>query len=103
QILRHQQKNILLPYTTLFRSKPEDQNNLINQALEGKKYWNIVFLGHQATNSLMNDVYNSAGITINVSGAEGFDLCLANMLGLQRDRKSTRLNSSHEWISYAVF
>src|SRR5207247_6105614 len=23
--------------------------------------------------------------------------------GLGRDRKSTRLNSSHEWISYAVF
>src|SRR5438105_15128243 len=23
--------------------------------------------------------------------------------GLSRDRKSTRLNSSHEWISYAVF
>src|SRR5438105_10198811 len=23
--------------------------------------------------------------------------------GLQKDRKSTRLNSSHEWISYAVF
>src|SRR5438105_12635989 len=22
---------------------------------------------------------------------------------LERDRKSTRLNSSHEWISYAVF
>src|SRR6202048_4017293 len=24
-------------------------------------------------------------------------------LGCSRDRKSTRLNSSHEWISYAVF
>src|SRR5207247_10381320 len=24
-------------------------------------------------------------------------------LGLDQDRKSTRLNSSHEWISYAVF
>src|SRR5438105_13541388 len=24
-------------------------------------------------------------------------------LGLLEDRKSTRLNSSHEWISYAVF
>src|SRR6266849_10088626 len=24
-------------------------------------------------------------------------------LRLSRDRKSTRLNSSHEWISYAVF
>src|SRR5438105_12514794 len=23
--------------------------------------------------------------------------------GRERDRKSTRLNSSHEWISYAVF
>src|SRR5438105_7333260 len=29
----------------------------------------------------------------------GFDTALAAM----RDRKSTRLNSSHEWISYAVF
>src|SRR5207247_10593730 len=25
------------------------------------------------------------------------------VLGLKLDRKSTRLNSSHEWISYAVF
>src|SRR6266536_4460775 len=24
-------------------------------------------------------------------------------IGFARDRKSTRLNSSHEWISYAVF
>src|SRR6266536_5969571 len=27
----------------------------------------------------------------------------ADHLRLDRDRKSTRLNSSHEWISYAVF
>src|SRR5438105_11865474 len=26
-----------------------------------------------------------------------------NRRGLGEDRKSTRLNSSHEWISYAVF
>src|SRR5438105_7799206 len=33
------------------------------------------------------------------------DHLLLRLLGrfLQRDRKSTRLNSSHEWISYAVF
>src|SRR6266849_10841617 len=30
------------------------------------------------------------------------DLHLENF-GAYRDRKSTRLNSSHEWISYAVF
>src|SRR5438105_7524235 len=26
-----------------------------------------------------------------------------NVVKVERDRKSTRLNSSHEWISYAVF
>src|SRR5438105_12035689 len=30
-------------------------------------------------------------------------LFLAADQGQRRDRKSTRLNSSHEWISYAVF
>src|SRR5438105_7515365 len=30
-------------------------------------------------------------------------LRLARVLAQERDRKSTRLNSSHEWISYAVF
>src|SRR5438105_11865163 len=28
---------------------------------------------------------------------------LRELRGRSRDRKSTRLNSSHEWISYAVF
>src|SRR5207247_3011431 len=28
---------------------------------------------------------------------------LLHVLHIARDRKSTRLNSSHEWISYAVF
>src|SRR5207247_5506384 len=28
---------------------------------------------------------------------------LASLSNPERDRKSTRLNSSHEWISYAVF
>ena len=64
--------------------KPEDQNALISQALEGKNYFNIVFLPYQPTNLLMNDVYNSGHISINVSGAEGFDLVLLNMLGLQK-------------------
>src|SRR5207247_6810965 len=30
-------------------------------------------------------------------------LCLLSSLEVSQDRKSTRLNSSHEWISYAVF
>src|SRR5207247_9526860 len=33
----------------------------------------------------------------------GPDLGADQRLDVGRDRKSTRLNSSHEWISYAVF
>src|SRR5258708_23414477 len=41
----------------------------------------------------------------NLIGIEGADACLdaSNMTGSQLDRKSTRLNSSHQIISYAVF
>src|SRR5438105_10148210 len=31
------------------------------------------------------------------------DSCSGSVPWSRRDRKSTRLNSSHEWISYAVF
>src|SRR5438105_13103331 len=31
------------------------------------------------------------------------DLCVSGSSSATLDRKSTRLNSSHEWISYAVF
>src|SRR5207247_10215870 len=43
---------------------------------------------------------NGAGKTTTVELCEGF---LRPDGGTVRDRKSTRLNSSHEWISYAVF
>src|SRR5207247_2957815 len=33
----------------------------------------------------------------------GLELALWDLAGKALDRKSTRLNSSHEWISYAVF
>src|SRR5438105_9302812 len=36
------------------------------------------------------------------AGAIHYPLSTAHCLGA-KDRKSTRLNSSHEWISYAVF
>src|SRR6266849_4041138 len=37
------------------------------------------------------------------SGARGGPRSTPGARALRRDRKSTRLNSSHEWISYAVF
>src|SRR5258708_22727218 len=50
-----------------------------------------VVLGRQATKSYVAPVGNA-----------GFNLAMAKLV-LGEDRKSTRLNSSHQIISYAVF
>ena len=54
--------------------KPEDQNDLVNQALEGKTYFNINFLPFMGQNSIYNDFLNSGNIIIGMSGGEGWGL-----------------------------
>jgi glycosyltransferase involved in cell wall biosynthesis len=54
--------------------KQEDQNNVISSILEGKRYFNISFLGFMQTNEIYNDYLNSADIIIGMSGGEGWGL-----------------------------
>ena len=54
--------------------KPEDQNALVNQALEGKTYFNINFLPFMGQNKIYNDFLNSCNIVLGMSGAEGWGL-----------------------------
>jgi hypothetical protein len=54
--------------------KPEDQNNIISQALQGKSFFNINFLPFMAQNQIYNDFLNSANIIIGMSGGEGWGL-----------------------------
>lgn len=54
--------------------KPEDQNNLISQALQGKSYFNINFLPFMGQNKIYNDFLNSANIILGMSGGEGWGL-----------------------------
>src|SRR5699024_12528685 len=72
----------LFPYTTLFRSPIDD---LLDDAgfiaHEDDTFLNNAILGCEPGSPWMDDI---------ISGA-------------RRDRKSTRLNSSHVSISYAVF
>src|SRR5207247_10492610 len=89
----------LFPYTTLFRSD-------LTIAL-------MAFLGGFGTLSgpifgalLLEPYLGYAQFQVsNAYVAEGVlgALFLVVIIFLPRDRKSTRLNSSHEWISYAVF
>lgn len=53
---------------------PQDQETVLNQTLEGKRYFNISFLPFQPHNSMYNDYLNSADIVIGMSGGEGWGL-----------------------------
>src|SRR2546427_5606969 len=84
-MIRRPPRSTLFPYTTLFRS-----------GLHGLEQITAVEAVHQVGDDL--------GI-----GLAGEDIALGLQLGAQgfvvfdEDRKSTRLNSSHSQISYAVF
>src|SRR5437588_7457637 len=80
-MLRRPPRSTLFPYTTLFRSLPHDP---------------------QAMNiGLINAAPFTPGHMLGTDFL-GRDLQARLILGIQ-DRKSTRLNSSHTVISYAVF
>src|SRR2546430_8761883 len=78
-MIRRPPRSTLFPYTTLFRSQRADGNRIVDR------------------------LFGPAG------GLQAIDIIAANQIRLrvhlldERDRKSTRLNSSHSQISYAVF
>src|SRR5690625_6413077 len=97
----------LFPYTTLFRSYPEAQKDL-PQFL--KDHADEYVIGIHSVGGPTKDLggfeYTEGGITLhdgafNPGVIEKRDND-GNFIGYE-DRKSTRLNSSHVAISYAVF
>src|SRR2546422_7537988 len=87
-MIRRPPRSTLFPYTTLFRSMLPDQVPGV-----GEGEW-VEFFGRPAyTMTLLGRLSEQ-------TGAPAL-LCCAERLS--RDRKSTRLNSSHGYISYAVF
>src|SRR5256885_2534955 len=87
-MIRRPPRSTLFPYTTLFRS-------LIASASGGM---DIEEVAHQSPEKILSaNIHPAAGL-------QGFQAReLAFGLDLSGDRKSTRLNSSHLVISYAVF
>src|SRR5688572_30956131 len=77
-MLRRPPRSTLFPYTTLFRSRVRVQSSILNIP----------------NGSAAVPVRAGAGQDLHLSGAA---------TGADPDRKSTRLNSSHSQISYAVF
>src|SRR3712207_7908547 len=92
-MIRRPPRSTLLPYTTLFRSG-RDQDGVDALGLD------LVRLGDKARH-----VVPVAGGRERAGHREQDHLAALEHIvgGLRRDRKSTRLNSSHANISYAVF
>src|SRR5258708_21914489 len=96
-MIRRPPRSTLFPYTTLFRS--------IHQTLH------VVGVVHSGIGRIfaykgVGGVDRGVDFAILVVGVDQVELRLARGLaeGKSRlDRKSTRLNSSHQIISYAVF
>src|SRR5207247_4814238 len=93
----------LFPYTTLVRSSASDAEPIP----PSDKRW---YAAHDPTRSGVSGIAGScrgagATFTSGTSGAAaggGVGRDAGAGRGAGADRKSTRLNSSHEWISYAV-
>src|SRR5947209_16303662 len=84
-------RSTLFPYTTLFRSQQADKERSLDRS-------NLLLTHPRVTQvepkyADINEIEVDAGLI-------KADLVL---LGHYQDRKSTRLNSSHANISYAVF
>src|SRR5438105_5576123 len=84
------QTMILFPYTTLFRSQ---QENPMRGAKLLKDYMS------NSSRQPDEEVQNDFGAILNRAA---MDPKVNKVAFFEEDRKSTRLNSSHEWISYAV-
>src|SRR2546422_2947292 len=78
-MIRRPPRSTLFPYTTLFRSRQSDRHSPRAQAWKQRR-----------------DQANAHDRREEISD------CL-NLMPVGGDRKSTRLNSSHGYISYAVF
>src|SRR3712207_6958468 len=82
-MIRRPPRSTLFPYTTLFRSNGHPHV-------------------HPLTRARVQQAITDLGYRPNLS-ARGLRSGRTGVIGLAVDRKSTRLNSSHANISYAVF
>src|SRR3712207_8685848 len=102
-MIRRPPRPTLFPYTTLFRSTPLELLRQLRDRLERDP---LLRCGNQSASSRAASMH--VGGDAKWLGSSGFDLAVERLgqpgaTWLLQDRKSTRLNSSHANISYAVF
>src|SRR5690554_7013589 len=89
-MIRPPPRSTLFPYTTLFRSLINNKNKIGKSLFFISKVSDLSTLDH---NRLLDNVLQNLSLHLTCQSFGSLNL----------DRKSTRLNSSHVRISYAVF
>src|SRR2546429_2678749 len=96
-MIRRPPRSTLFPSTTLFRSDPLTQCGEQNSR-QSQSAWFLIDLP-KGTNRAYNISIDTKGTNYDTV----MQLWKGSCESLLPDRKSTRLNSSHGYISYAVF
>ena len=75
------------------------QSQLIGQALNGQRYWNINFLPYMETNSSYNEFINNNDIALAMSGGEGWGLPEFQSVALGKHCVGLNAHSYKDWMN----
>src|SRR2546430_10431714 len=96
-MIRRPPRSTLFPYTTLFRSREERDDHELERHRDLDRLLALALLQHRVQidpwHPEQRELVASLGLVERIAGRAVEKI----------DRKSTRLNSSHSQISYAVF
>src|SRR2546422_1202491 len=93
-MIRRPPRSTLFPYTTLFRSQPDGRTISFTTSL---------LVPDDLTSARLTQVRDALGRTVQYAYDPASRRLQSVTDAAGGDRKSTRLNSSHGYISYAVF
>lgn len=79
--------------------KPEDQERIIFQALDGKRYWNVNFNPFMDRNDAYNDFLNSNDVVIGMSSGEGWGLPEFQSVALGKHAVILNATGYKEWAT----
>jgi hypothetical protein len=79
--------------------KDADNNAIINNICEGKKIFNVGFLGFMGKNAIYNDFLNSGDIILGLSGGEGWGLPEFHSVGLGKHAVIMDAHSYKGWAN----
>src|SRR5256885_3267241 len=102
-MIRRPPRSTLFPYTTLFRSQHAEKAGIALGFRVGDEHDDLLLVEHQRLVERARLTKHRLGQGPERRGVGVLGIGGRDVITQEEDRKSTRLNSSHLVISYAVF